>query len=510
MRLTIRFGDVWSLLGAALLAVGLLLRLALYFPLAAFQIDSDAVLSGLCAFRIANGDFPIFFPGGTRLGAASCYVAAGYFHLFGPGRVGLALTGLTWGALYLVFTLLFLQAMLGRKRACLAFLFAVVPSEQFMTVTYAPWAYGEIMAACAAMLWLAALWRSEGVLWQRLCFGFSAGVGLWCSMESFMIALPAIAWIALKRRGAMVSEGIPALFAAVIGATPFWLGNIGHGFPSLSQNWASKPASSIGQGVDNFVWLGTYMLPKLLFRSSGWWSETTVLIVAYALVAVGFAMAMRKNLRNSGGSFTPRSAGLLLLLVLAACMLIFSASQAGTGRGWTVRYIAPLYVVVPLFCGLGIEALWYWSKTLAVALVAALLIPNLLLYGLPGSPLRAELTTALANELQLRDVLARDRVQMVYGDYFWVYHLNFDSRERIAGVPSAPFVDYLNYGAELGAMPVRWALLGGFDEVRRLSSALHARGAVTADGDLALFIVDHPAPNAARLIATLRKISWSH
>jgi hypothetical protein len=190
--------------------------------------------------------------------------------------------------------------------------------------------------------------------------------------------------------------------------------------------------------------------------------------------------------------------------------LIFSASQAGTGRGWTVRYIAPLYVVVPLFCGLGIEALWYWSKTLAVALVAALLIPNLLLYGLPGSPLRAELTTALANELQVRDVLARDRVQMVYGDYFWVYHLNFDSRERIAGVPSAPFVDYLNYGAELGAMPVRWALLGGFDEVRRLSSALHARGAVTADGDLALFIVDHPAPNAARLIATLRKISWSH
>ena len=509
MRLTIRFGDVWSLLGAALFSVGLLLRLALYFPLAAFQIDSDAVLSGLCAFRVANGDFPIFFPGGTRLGAASCYVASGYFHLFGPGRVGLALTGLTWGALYLVFTLLFLQAMMGRKRACLAFLFAVVPSEQFMTVTYAPWAYGEIMAACAAMLWLAALWRSEGVLWQRLCFGFSVGVGLWFSMESFMIALPAIAWVALKRRSVMVTEAIPAFFAAVIGAMPFWLGNIGHGFPSLSQNWASKPASSFGQGVDNFVWLGTYMLPKLLFRSSGWWSETTVLIVAYALVAVGFVIAMRRNLCNSGGSSSPRDAGLLLLLVLAACMLIFSASQAGTGRGWTVRYIAPLYVVVPLFCGLGIEALWSWSKLLAVALVAALLIPNLLLYGLPGSPLRAKLTTELANELQVCDILAHDRVQMVYGDYFWVYHLNFDSRERIAGVPSAPFVDYLNYGARLGAMPVRWAVLGGSDEVHRLSRGLHARGTVTADGDLSLFIADRPAPNAARLIAALRKISWS-
>jgi hypothetical protein len=509
MRLTIRFGDIWSLLGAALLAIGLLVRVALYFPLAAFQIDSDAVLSGLCAFRIANGGFPIFFPGGTRLGAASCYVAAGYFHLLGPGRIGLALTGLTWGALYLVFTLLFLQAMLGRKRACLAFLFAIVPSEQFVTVTYAPWAYGEIMAACAAMLWLAALWRSQGLLWQRLCFGFSVGVGLWFSMESFMVALPAIAWIALKRRWVMLNEAIPAFFAAVIGATPFWLGNVGHGFPSLSQNWASKPTTSIGQGVNNFVWLSTYMLPKLLFRSSGWWSETTVLIVAYAIVAVGFVIAMRQNSRNSGGSSSPRAAGLLLLLVFAACMLIFSASQAGTGRGWTVRYIAPLYVVVPLFCGLGIETLWTWSKSLATALVAALLIPNLLLYGLPGSPLRAKLTTELANELRVCNILARDRVQMVYGDYFWVYRLNFDSRERIAGVPSAPFVDYLNYGDRLGALPVRWALLGGADEVHRLARGLHARGAVTADGDLSLFIADRPAPNAAALIAALRKISWS-
>jgi hypothetical protein len=165
--------------------------------------------------------------------------------------------------------------------------------------------------------------------------------------------------------------------------------------------------------------------------------------------------------------------------------------------------------VVPLFCGLAIDALWTWSKSLAVALVAALLIPNLLLYGLPGSPLRAELTTELANELRICDILARDHIQMVYGDYFWVYHLNFDSRERIAGIPSAPFVDYLNYGASLGALPVRWALLGGFDEVHRLARGLHARGTMTANGDLTLFIANRPAPNAAAVIAVLRKISWN-
>ena len=496
---------LWSSVGIALLVLGLLIRAALYFPLALFQIDSDAVLSGLCAFRVADGQYPIFFPGGYRLSAASCYVAAGYFHAFGANRTGLALTGLTWGALYLIFTLLFLRAILGRKTACLAFLFAIVPSEQFMTVTYAPWAYGEIMASCAATLWLAALWRAEGAPLRTLGFGLSVGLGIWFSLETLIVALPAIAWIALKRHRVMLSEAVPGFFGAVVGALPFLAGNLPHGFPSFTANWASRPAPGIVQAWDNFVWLVTYMLPKLLFRSSGWWSETTLLIVAYALTGVGFFAALRRNNRNPASLYGSRDAGLLLLFVLSACAITFSCSQAGTGRGWTVRYIAPLYVVVPLFCGLGIEALWSWRKALAVAVVAALLIPNLLLYGLPGSPLRAELTTELSNELRVRDVLTRHDVQMVYGDYFWVYDLNFDSHERIAGIPSVPVVDYMNYAARLGTTPVRWALLGGLDEVQRLARARRAHGMLVADGDLWLFISKRPAPNAAALLEALRR-----
>ena len=318
MRLTIRFGDVWSLLGAALFSVGLLLRLALYFPLALFQIDSDAVLSGLCAFRVADGQYPIFFPGGYRLSAASCYVAAGYFHAFGPNRTGLALTGLTWGALYLIFTLLFLRAILGRKTACLAFLFAIVPSEQFMTVTYAPWAYGEIMAFVRGN----ALARGPvaelkvGLCQSHWVSGCPLGVGIWFSLETLIVgALPAIAWIALKRHRVMLSEAVPGLFGAVVGALPFLAGNVPHGFPSFTANWASRPAPGIVQAWDNFVWLVTYMLPKLLFRSSGWWSETTLLIFAYALTGVGFFAALcRKQIATLTSPYGSRDAGLLLLL----------------------------------------------------------------------------------------------------------------------------------------------------------------------------------------------------
>jgi uncharacterized membrane protein SirB2 len=493
-----------SILSISLLTVGLLTRAALYFPPAMFQIDPDAVLAGLCAFRIADGQHPVFFPGGTRLSAASCYVTAAYFHVFGTGRAGLALTGFTWGALYLVFMLLFLRACLGPRSACVAFLFAIVPSEQFMTVTYPPWGYGEIAASCAATLWLAALWRREGALWQRLCFGFSVGIGIWFSLQTLMIVLPAIAWIALRRRSAMFEEAVPSIFAAAIGALPFLVGNVTHGFPTLTQNWASRTVPSIEVARDNFVWLLTYMLPKLLFRSAGWWSETMVLIIAYAVAAVGFMAELRRNSSDPTRPYTPRELAVLLLFVFIATVGIFSASQAGTIRGWTVRYIAPLYVVVPIFLGLGIEGLWSVSRVLSIATVGALLIPNLLAYGLPGSALREQLTMELSDYTRLEHALVDHKIRMVYGDYAWVYDLNFDSHEQIAAIPKAPAVDYLDYGAKLGSSSVRWAAIGAPDEVERLARSAGAHGPVERYGQLWLFIADRPAPDAAGILATLR------
>ena len=497
--------DRWLWLGLALLMLGVAIRVALYFPLAMYQFDSDAVLSGLCALRIAEGHLPVFFPGGTRLSAASCYVASAYFHIFGTGRVGLALTGLTWSTLYLVFSLLFLRATLSPRLACVAYLFAVVPPEQFMTVTYAPWAYGEIMASCAATLWLAAAWRNDGALWQRLGFGFSVGAGLWFSLQTLMVTLPAVAWIALKRRDRMANETVAAIPAMLVGAVPFLIGNLTSRFATFTQNWASRPVTNPGQFLSNFVWLLSYELPNLLFRSAGWRSETTVFIATYAVVAIGFAIALRRNYADRSSPNAVREVAQLLGFAFAATVLIFSLSQAGSVRGWTDRYVAPFYVLVPLFLGIGVAALWRWSRWLAAACVAALLVPNLLLYGLPGSTQRAQLTTELRNDERLRALLAQHAVRMVYGNYVWVYHLNFDTRTRIAAVPFAGG-DYLNYGVALGTAPVRWASMGNLDEVHSWARVAGAHGLITKDGELYVFIADHPAPNAARLLTQLRNV----
>lgn len=505
MQLRSRTGvskEVWIV--ATLLAVGLLIRLALYFPPAMFQIDSDAVIAGLCGLRVMDGHHPIFLPGGIRIGSASCYAAAGYFYLLGFGRAGLALTGLTWGALYLLFSWLFFQATLGTRLALIAFLFAIVPSEQFMTVTYAPWGYGEIMALCVATLWLASEWRQDGAIWVRVCFGLAVGLGIWFSLQTLMVTIPAIVWIALKRRSASVRESLIAVPSVLVGAAPFLVVNITTGFPSLTQNSYSQTVSHLSQAVANFAWLVTNLLPKLLFRypaSPDW----LVLLAAFALVAIGFAIALKGGIPELIRSDRLNEVGQLLAFVLLASVLIFSFSAAGLIRGWTVRYITPLYVVVPVFYSIGAAGLWRWNRTLATFTVAALLIPNLVSYGLPGSTLRNELTTQLRDDRSLRERLARQHIHVVYGDYLWVYHLNFDSHEQIAGVPFQEAYDYYHYGDRLGTSRVRWALLGDLDQILAWSRAVGARGSLSRSGDLWVFIAKLPAANSAHLFVALRR-----
>jgi hypothetical protein len=499
---TVNAKEKWLML--ALLFIGLLIRCALYFPPAMFQLDSDAVIAGLCAFRVMEGHYQIFLPGGIRIGAGSCYVMAAYSYVVGANHLALALTGLTWGALYLVFSGLFLHATLGRRLAPIAYLFAVVPSEQFMTVTYAPWGYGEIMAVCAATLWLATVWRNRGTVLVRFFCGFSIGVGIWCSLQTLMITIPAIAWIALKRRRALVGESLIALPGVVMGTLPFLIANVATGFPALTQNSYSQTVSSLSQAVANFIWLMTNVGPKLLFRFPAW-PDWLILLVAFAFVVLGLSVALRRGIPDLISENQLKDAIQLVTITVISCVLIFSFSEAGTIRGWTVRYIAPLYVIAPIWYGLGIAGLWRRSRALTVLTVAALLIPNLLAYGLPGSALRSQLTNELADDLRLRDLLSADHVRMVYGDYLWVYHLNFDSQERIAGVPYQEAYDYYRYGDRLGTSSVKWALLGGLDEVLAWSRKVKARGTLSKSGDLWVFISNVPSPNAAALISALRR-----
>jgi len=484
----------WAALGLAV--AGLLLRAALYFPLAAFPADADGAVTGLCGLQVLDGDLLVFSPDGTRHSAIRCYLAAGFFALVGSGRAGLALTGLTFEALFLLFMLLFLRTVLDPRRACLAMLFVVVPPVQVLIASYVPWGYGEVMAVGAAILLLAALWRRAPTMWISFGFGLAAGLGLWFSLQTLMVSAPAGLWIAFRRRAAMMSEMGPALLGAIIGFLPWLAYNFTQGFPSLTQNFATRPAASLAQVWDNVLYLLAYNLPLLLANGSShhWGLANTALILAYGLVALGVLLALRASATPLGEGEDVGSAVVLGVLVIGFSLLLCVVSEPGSVRGWTVRYIGPLYLVLPLLMAIGLWRLWQTGRALAALPLILLIGLNLSFYSLPGSASREALTAELAQHERLRQRLTQAGIEAVVGDFWLTYHLNFDSRRELVAVPFQRHSDYFTVWRSLPEKGVRWGMIArSEDELRERAGRIGARGSIADFEQLKLFLPDPPA-----------------
>ncbi|MFN2387184.1 MAG: hypothetical protein ABR576_13030, partial [Thermoanaerobaculia bacterium] len=81
--------------------LGTVVRLAVTYPVHKYLPDADAVLTGLTAFKILDGDLVVFFSG-VRLGAFESYVHAVSFLLLGRSRAALAIAPLAFGILTLI------------------------------------------------------------------------------------------------------------------------------------------------------------------------------------------------------------------------------------------------------------------------------------------------------------------------------------------------------------------------------------------------------------------------
>ncbi|MGB8152050.1 MAG: hypothetical protein WCE97_12755, partial [Candidatus Cybelea sp.] len=105
---------------------------------------------------------------------------------------------------------------------------------------------------------------------------------------------------------------------------------------------------------------------------------------------------------------------------------------------------------------------------------------------------------------RLERALILHKVQFVYGDYTWVYDLYFDTHERVTAVPKVPTADCFDYGGKLRHSPVRWAVVGFYDEVEREAKVVGASGTPQQYGQLWLLIADYPSQDAAGLLTALR------
>ena len=456
----------------ALLMVGVAFRIAVAFPAHKYAADGDCASHAICAFDVMRGEAPVFAVA-NRIGSLGCYLTALLFTVFGISRGALAAGPVIVGCLLLPVWYLFLRELLGRRRALIALPFIAVPSPAFVYWSYMPNSYPETLFLGGSMLWLAArIGRGDDSLLTCAALGASIGLGWWNSIQTLVCTGPALVWL-LWRRPALLQNRRALASAAVggvIGAAPWLAYNLRYPLASFRNNFSTQTTAGADALLENIGYLLTHRLPELVASAPGKISGPSLftsglqlptlaivvvstLFVFLAPVAAIWRAPDREEWRSKLAPW------MLFLLVFLAILAVNVFSFAGARRGLTVRYVLPLYLIVPGLLAVALHrgsALW---RPLAGVLTAVVLTYNLAGAHLPGTASRRYWAEAAVADRELAKVLAQQQVEAVLGGFWKVYPVNFLSGGEVYGLPLEKRYDLRWVVKQLPATPLRWALL---------------------------------------------------
>ncbi len=463
--------DTWSVVALVFLTFGVGARLLYAFPVHKFVADADSLLSGVRAFDILGGKFRIFYSY-VRIGALESYMHAVSFLALGPSRTALALAPLVSGALTLLAFFFLVRELFGRRIACFALLIFALPSPSYLAWTYMPNGYPETMLFCVSTLYFAARIARTGFrTLSTIALGLCAGLGFWNSLQTLVCTIPALVWLFFKRRSEILGKlRVLAALAGgfTLGALPWILYNVRYSFPSLRQNFAARPAHGIAEVLSNARYFLVYNVSELtvglnpLFdgtpvtRLEGW--LRTPAAIVYGMSALSFVVIPWIWLRGKTGRHQAFPF-LLLWLILATVAILYAFSEAGETRGYTVRYVLPLYIPLAAGVGLLVDAVWRRSRLVAFVLAGLLVLFHVSGYYLPWTTQRLFLRDHLRLDGEVVRFLETNQIRWVCGNYWVVYPFVFESKRRVLGIPFTAEYDHYGFAQELPARPGRWALV---------------------------------------------------
>ncbi|HKD10468.1 MAG TPA: glycosyltransferase family 39 protein [Thermoanaerobaculia bacterium] len=423
-------------------------------------IGSDQAVVGLMAKHILEGKgHPVFYWGATYAGSLEPHYVAGVFAVLGVSaasyRIAMAL--LLWA---LMLGICFLARRVFGAMAGLAALalLAIAPFFFLYKGLTSDGAYDSValltLAIVALALWIDArrcLTSSPGAAFFAL--GILMGLAFWDMPHTAAVSAVVLGWLLVGRRAELRLEGAAAaLGGAIVGAAPWWIWNLRHGWASLTAS--ELGVVGLGRAARNLAGLLTASLacleggavatpdPESLretFPLSGLLAVCAVLV----LIAPAVVRAFRGD----------RRCGLLLAvlgaLFVTACFsrrLILSEP----------RYLFSYYVAATPLLGLGLASLLSGrGRWLGISAAAALLAVHLasdLLSRVSDRNADEEVTGSLA---PLLGYLERAGLTRVYANYWTAYRLAFESNERIIATPLPldEFVRYEPYLAQVNAAP---------------------------------------------------------
>ena len=351
--------------------------------------------------------------------------------------------------------------------------------------------------------------------------GLLAGLGWWVDPLIAYYYLAITLWFVVVRP--RVFRGVakyPVFLAAfLLGSAPWWLANVGNGWPSLhSPALEGLSSMAVGGGLLDFFSLG---VPCLLgarpaprypdFFPGG--SEIALLLFAgSALAAILACLRLRSNQHRGEESSPPRRQGrvLLLLLLSIVSMQLVVAFSPGT-YSMDPRYLYPFYAPFALLVGFAVARVratrLAWA---AVPIVAGVLAFN------GASLLRApriDLVDFQPTPVPLKDLIGLlDKVGItgVYTSYLTGYRLAFESGERIPAASFGGGIDgvdrYPPYARRVAVSSNPGFVLWG-KEAQRFRQYLRARGSRASSARVGIYQVFWGvSPAVVREMAELRRI----
>jgi hypothetical protein len=452
----------WSIVAAAAVAAGFALRVWIFTsPLS--SLESDEAVVGLMAIRALHGDVPVFYWGGLYGGSQESLIAATAFAVTGPDTLVLKLISVAMFALAAVLVWRVGRRTVGEPAARIgAGLFWIWPPFLVWWSTKERGFYGSGLAIGLAALLLALRLRERDSKRDAVLLGLVLGLSVWATLQAFLLAAPALGWLAW-RRPAAYRLALYALPGFVLGALPWLAWNATHGWNAgLPRSVAGEQTTYFERLWDLFSivlpeWLGV-RLPYSLDWTPG--RLVGVFVVAVAMLAF-VALLVR------------RPSGLEPLLVVGAAFPFLYAASSFTFFVDEPRYLVFIAPVPALLLGAGLVRAGPAVAGLALAAAVGLSLTGLVQLERQGryAPLRVP-----ADIDPVLETLERHHIRHVLANYWIAYRITFESDERVIASPSG-FWRYKPYrdAVAADARPGRVFLEGSAAE-RRERLALVRRG----------------------------------
>ncbi len=422
----------------------------------AFPFHADEAVVGLMARHILAGERPTFFYGQAYMGSLDAFLVAGGFALAGVHVwVIRAVQALLYGGTIALSALLAREVWGdGRAAIATALLLAVPTVNMTLYTTVSLGGYGEALLIGTALLLLALSRWGERPLGAAL-WGLLAGLGLWAFGLTLVYAASAGLYLLWRwrRKGRRQTFALlgAAVVGGVIGAAPWWLYGLHHGWVALVRELTGSaiaveggawPARILRHTV-YFLLLG---LPVTLGLRPPWDVGLLVgpLAVLVAAVYAWGAMALWQVRRHLSATAWPLL-GVALAVVGGFVFTSFGADPSG-------RYFLPLTQMAAVGLGGWLARLRWRGRAVGWAVLGLLILFHAASTAqAAANPYR--LTTQFAPDARvhpdanarLAAFLAAHGETRGYTTYWAAYPLAFLSDERLIFVPRLPYHEDLRY-----------------------------------------------------------------